>query len=45
MEISIIDIRSNTILETKTEKKALSEEELLEIEKSPYKKKVYRPKK
>jgi len=44
VEISIIDMRLNTVLETQTEKTSLSEKERLEIERSPYKKKVFKPK-
>lgn len=44
METSIIDIRSNTVLETNTEKVSLTEKELQAIERSPYKKRVYIPK-
>jgi len=43
METSIIDIRSNTVLKTNSEKVSLTEKELQAIERSPYKKRVYIP--
>ena len=42
VETSLIDIRNNTVLETNSEKVTLSEDELKTIEKSPYKKKIYK---
>lgn len=45
METSIIDIRSNSVIDTRESKKTLSETERKAIEASPYKKKVYTPKK
>ncbi len=44
VETSIIDIRSNTVLKTNIEKVSLTEKELQAIERSPYKKHVYIPK-
>jgi hypothetical protein len=44
VETSLIDMRSNKTLETHTEKAILSEKERQEIERSPYKKKVFRRK-
>ena len=44
VETSIIDIRNNTVIETKTENIALTEEDSAALLKSPYKKKIYKPK-
>ena len=44
VETSLIDMRSNKVTETHTEKALLSEKERQEIERSPYKKKVFRRK-
>ena len=44
VETSIIDIRSNTVLETGTEKVTFSDSEIQAIGKSPYKKKIFRHK-
>ena len=43
-ETSVIDIRSNKVLETKTDKKSLTDTERTAIAASPYKKKVFIPK-
>lgn len=43
-ETSVIDIRSNKVLETKTDKKSLTDAERTAIAASPYKKKVFIPK-
>ena len=44
VETSLIDMRTNKVLETHTEKVILSEKERQEIERSPYKKKIFRRK-
>jgi len=41
IETSMIDMRSNMIKETRTEKSKLTDAERLEIEKSPYKKTIF----
>ena len=43
-ETSIIDIRNNTVIETKTENIKLSEADKAALLKSPYKKKIFKPK-
>ena len=44
VETAIIDIRSNKVLETRTERRVLSEAERQAIDTSPYKKKIFTPK-
>ena len=44
VETSLIDMRSNKVMETHTQKAILSEKERQEIERSPYKKRVFRRK-
>lgn len=44
VETSVINIRSNEVIETRTESKTLGEEERARIEASPYKKKIFSPK-
>ena len=41
VETSVIDIRSNQVLESSTMKRTLSDAELKAIESSPYKKKIF----
>jgi hypothetical protein len=41
IEISVIDMRSNMVKETETKKVELTDAERLEIEKSPYKKRIF----
>ena len=43
VETSVIDIRSNQVLETNTVQKTLSEADIKAIEASPYKKKIFVP--